>query len=92
MRRRSLDRTRGLAFEVEDDEVAARVQHLTEVQVAVHTDPLPAGCPHHVVEALEQLVGAAEDDREVRRVRLGHCGSSERRTRSVCCAVLRIDW
>ena len=95
--RRSLEaafaeRARRFAFEVEDDEVATRVQHLTEVQVAVDADALAAGRAHHVVEPLEQLVGAPEDDREVRRRTRSGTAVERRRTRSVCCAVLRIDW
>ena len=36
--RRSVGERRGLALEVDDDEVPARVQHLAEVEVAVDAD------------------------------------------------------
>src|SRR5207249_10406473 len=77
------ERARGLSLEVDDQEVASRVQHLPKMEVAVGPDPLPTDggtqeCPRLRKEILlsgqkGRRLGDVPDPRpeDAERVRLG---------------------
>ena len=69
-----------------------RVQHLTEMQVAVDADALTAGRRHHVAGA-GQLVGARPSTiaRSVAYAS-GNCDRAPQARAASAVAVLRIDW